>query len=556
MSYRVAVAISGAVSLGAYEAGTMFELVRAIDEHNANNDNPRIEIDVLTGASAGGMTAALFAQKLLFDAEALTNETDNVGYKAWVEMADIEGLLTPLPGDNQANSLLSNGFVKNIADSLINKRYEFEPTDANRHAASAREIKLGLAMSNLNGVDYQVDTFKNGVEGLTGGFFTQTRFQDRYTTTLTTTSDNKVVWEDIAIAARGCGAFPIAFSPEPLRRKWDNDDYKGRDAVAFKPRHFSFMDGGTFNNYPLGMAVELADSIDLGPTDYERRFYFYISPNPKDSAAKPKFNGKTASFVDTTKQMINSVFLQSGFQEWLLEERVTNAVLKLDAQALKIREQLYKTTSAEAKIKQIVINSLLDVVYADAKGEYFNDVSRLTLQYGSDNYERELPADHFKLWIDTIALIEHAANLGPKNAKTIYTITAKEGELSGELLGSFLGFFDQRFRHYDYERGRLNAMRTLNSILEQDNQETIGVKHLPLNIPKRNYADIQAFLDKSSLNNASMGDVKKSSRKKALKRIKKRFYSISKEIGLGRFTRAMVWSYGLKKRIKLMLALY
>ena len=99
-------------------------------------------------------------------------------------------------------------------------------------------------------------------------------------------------------------------------------------------------------------------------------------------------------------------------------------------------------------------------------------------------------------------------------------------------------------------------MRTLNSILEQDNQETIGVKHLPLNIPKRNYADIQAFLDESSLNNASMGDVKKSSRKKALKRIKKRFYSISKEIGLGRFTRAMVWSYGLKKRIKLMLALY
>ena len=123
MTYRVAIAISGAVSLGSYEAGTLYEIIKALKEHNENPANPKIEIDVLTGASAGGMTAAMIAQKLLYDGDALSGENTNVGYEAWVKSVDINGLLTPLPGDNAKNSLLSNGFVKTIADKLINSRY-------------------------------------------------------------------------------------------------------------------------------------------------------------------------------------------------------------------------------------------------------------------------------------------------------------------------------------------------------------------------------------------------------------------------------------------------
>ena len=52
MTYRVAMAISGAVSLGSYEAGCVYELLNAFKEHNANPQNTPIEIDVLTGASA------------------------------------------------------------------------------------------------------------------------------------------------------------------------------------------------------------------------------------------------------------------------------------------------------------------------------------------------------------------------------------------------------------------------------------------------------------------------------------------------------------------------
>ena len=66
----LALTIAGAVSLGSYEAGAMYEILDAIRQHNddpttvANGDF--IRIDVLSGASAGGMTASILAQKLLF----------------------------------------------------------------------------------------------------------------------------------------------------------------------------------------------------------------------------------------------------------------------------------------------------------------------------------------------------------------------------------------------------------------------------------------------------------------------------------------------------------
>lgn len=86
MTYKVAIAISGAVSLGSYEAGTMYEIINAIKLHNESNPSDQhIKIDVMTGASAGGMTAALTAQKLLYESYSLTEPLTNVGYLAWVK---------------------------------------------------------------------------------------------------------------------------------------------------------------------------------------------------------------------------------------------------------------------------------------------------------------------------------------------------------------------------------------------------------------------------------------------------------------------------------------
>ena len=87
MPKRLAITISGAVSLGSYEAGVLYEVIHALGCHNtdpATAESERIEIDVITGASAGGMTAAIAVQKLLFEAGSLADPYDNSLYLSWV----------------------------------------------------------------------------------------------------------------------------------------------------------------------------------------------------------------------------------------------------------------------------------------------------------------------------------------------------------------------------------------------------------------------------------------------------------------------------------------
>ena len=99
MAKKLAITISGAVSLGSYEAGVLFEIISAIALNNVseNDASKRIEIDVLTGASAGGMTVAIAAQKLLFEARSLQDPYNNSLYRAWVKDVNFETPFYNLP---------------------------------------------------------------------------------------------------------------------------------------------------------------------------------------------------------------------------------------------------------------------------------------------------------------------------------------------------------------------------------------------------------------------------------------------------------------------------
>ena len=66
--FRVALAMSGAISAGAYTAGVFDFLVRALAEWHARKsaDEPEVNLVAFTGASAGGVTAALGAIQLSY----------------------------------------------------------------------------------------------------------------------------------------------------------------------------------------------------------------------------------------------------------------------------------------------------------------------------------------------------------------------------------------------------------------------------------------------------------------------------------------------------------
>ena len=96
MPKRLAITIAGAVSLGSYEAGVLYEVLDAIHQHNSvrgTTDEERIEIDVMTGASAGAMTAAIVAQKMLYRRNEFRDPYDNPLYNVWVKRSTWMGLL-------------------------------------------------------------------------------------------------------------------------------------------------------------------------------------------------------------------------------------------------------------------------------------------------------------------------------------------------------------------------------------------------------------------------------------------------------------------------------
>src|ERR1700751_3205479 len=108
MPKRLAITVAGAVSLGSYEAGVLYEIFHAIGQHNADpatSEADKIVVDVLTGASAGGMTATIATQKLLFEADALAGPYANSLYRPWVADVNINSLLALQAGEEATQSI-------------------------------------------------------------------------------------------------------------------------------------------------------------------------------------------------------------------------------------------------------------------------------------------------------------------------------------------------------------------------------------------------------------------------------------------------------------------
>ena len=142
---RLAITISGAVSLGSYEAGVLYEVLTAISAHNiaVKNEGERIEIDVLTGASAGGMTAAIAAQLLIGKDIHQFQANDNPFYNAWVKRIDLSALALMRTGEDPMQSLFSSDCVAEIATEVLPGQF----TATARHPATPQNGDIWLGIS-------------------------------------------------------------------------------------------------------------------------------------------------------------------------------------------------------------------------------------------------------------------------------------------------------------------------------------------------------------------------------------------------------------------------
>jgi|694.fasta_scaffold107730_4 predicted acylesterase/phospholipase RssA len=290
---KLAIVISGAVSLGSYEAGVAYEVIEAIAQHNLKADaegraEERIEIDVITGASAGGMTATILAKSLLCHGELMRHPYSNPLYKTWVEEVKMlrENITDPDPGllevkdiNLHKKSLLNTELLNRIAERILpddfqqcSKDYPFSAP----HPAVSRnspEILVGVAMGNLNGFPLSIPL--NEGLGLTSAQgekkeFAYSQYKDRFVLRLTrpAAAQNELqleeweeyereankfdwkkrsgqqatpTWAQIRQVALSSGAFPFAFETRQIERHSDQDSdpdslYIKRDSGRKKQR--------------------------------------------------------------------------------------------------------------------------------------------------------------------------------------------------------------------------------------------------------------------------------------------------------------------------------
>jgi Patatin-like phospholipase len=564
MAKKLAITIAGAVSLGSYESGVAFELLDAINQHNQwadANSQPgeRIEIDVLTGASAGGMTAAIIAQRLLYDGPSMSQPYDNPLYNAWVSSVDIAGLLARGPKEDVTHSVLSSDFVIRISDTYLMGRYSSPqpPLPPQPHPAlpSDRKLQLGLALSNLNGVDYYRST-------LSGGQFIYTRHEDQLVRALDQASDDREqAWDTIREAAVACGAFPAAFRVQDLIRniveytsQWlDKAVWGGQPSTTF-----TYTDGGVFQNEPLGMAKNLVEQIPGGRLSADQRGYLFIAPKQKSSTAVKNspnpalgFDAATANYKILASRLADSVVGQSEFQDWSVAEGYNDQLLLLNERADELQKLFFNgtlTPTITLPVSNVLLKSFFAVDGQTTQASVANlDAARAQLQqqYASEYAQLRGPAGVADAWLDTVLLLELAARLHEKEEMLIYDFVAQPKLLASSGLMAFAGFFDVSYRKHDYDYGRSVVQKQLPIYQKQPNSVFSNLHWTPRPIDPIN----------QNLNNIQMAQVDKTKRQKVYDQISDAANDLLKELDVNLAIRkALMWFY-VEGQVKKLLAL-
>ncbi len=565
MIKKLAITISGAVSLGSYESGVVFEVLDALAQHNqwatANNlPDERIEIDVLTGASAGGMTVAMIAQRLLYDGLSMSQPYDNPLYNAWVSDVDIAGLLARGEEEDVTHSVLSSDFVIGISQSYLTARYKNQPQPPptpQPHLAlsSDRRLQFGLALSNLNGVDYYRST-------LSGDQFIYTRHEDQFVTPIDQIPDDRFeLWERIRAMAVACGAFPVAFRVRDLVR--NIAEYTSPWLVrtvwgGHVGTTFTYTDGGVFQNEPLGMAKNLVEQVPGGRLNATQRGYLFIAPKPKKSeevknSSDPNlgFSADTANYKVLASRLAGSVVGQSEFQDWSVAEGYNDQLLLLDERAGELQDLFLGGTLTPAitsPVSEVLLNSFFSedkrmtpVSFVNLNGAR----TRLKQQYATEYARFGGQTAMADAWLDAVLVLELSARLHEKEEMLIYDFVAVPELLASNGLLAFGGFFDVRYRKHDYDYGRSVAQERLAKYKTQSGSVFSNLHWTPKTIDA---------IDQN-LNNVQMIQVDKTKRKKVYEQISAAANDLLSELNVNVFIRKPLMWFFIEGQVKKLLAL-
>jgi len=463
-TFHAGICMAGAVSAGAYTAGVMDYLLEALEhwekakklqEQGKLTGVPKhsFVIEVLGGASAGGMTAAITAAGLQENFKPVTvkNYTDesisknNPLYNAWVNLKegkdakgnyrDMMDLLldtADIENDSQNPSKevragFNSNFIKDIANSMLDKRV----TQTYQRPYIAQGLEVFTTLTNLRGFAYKVE-FKTA----TGLREHRMRMHRDYAFfRVNEKADNKFLSTDGRIpvhfnapnglntemlkqAAMSTGAFPVGLeSRELTRARHYIEKSKYINLLEAEKVEYHFLpegdflslnvDGGVINNEPYEITEQLLEDRREARlmADYDRKLSDETGWEPEP------FN-----VPDIARDAANFESL----------------VLMIDPfPSDDINEDAFRAQKAWRNVLPSILSAM--------RSQLMMKDEQIKRAYLDEDYTRFL-------------IMPQRTDANHQDQK--YTIACGS-------LGGFGGFFNKEFRKHDYFLGRRNCQRFL-----------------------------------------------------------------------------------------------
>lgn len=309
--FYVGLCMAGAVSAGAYTAGVIDYLLEALtkwEQHRGEAGVPthKVQIPVMGGASAGGMTSIMAASALNNpitpidkpSGDILAEHPENKLYHSWVDLIQADMFSKMLDTSDIVNgdviSALNSNFIADIAKRVVS-------ADVSKWQPLPAFIKPGLklftTLTNLEGFAYNVPFKANSPTPTKYNMrihndyacfeLTETEIAGHNNGWMPLNLKNNTNTDVAADAAMATGAFPVGLQSRTLKRDplyvnnnpWLKDYLTKTQVTADQTGHYQTLnvDGGMINNEPFDKVRSVLDDITGQQSDDYNNFNKFVS---------------------------------------------------------------------------------------------------------------------------------------------------------------------------------------------------------------------------------------------------------------------------------------
>ncbi len=294
---RLALSMRGGVSLAVWIGGAVAEIEALRTAVGAGDDATgpgavyrrlaglaryeKVTVDVLSGASAGGLNGAIYAASLVYGFD--FSEVADL----WLTLADIEALSRPTPwrpGEGRRPSLLEGDayFLAELEQRLARL---MAPAGMGPAATGAdQRLDLFLSATRKDPVERVLrnDPFADIHESRSAAFF-HFRHLGSVGSPLSDFPAADVAARRLALAGRASSSFPVAFEPATVWSAPAVDDGVVNMLGMFseiEDQPARVIDGGVLDNIPVARAIQaIAAAPASGPAS---RWLLYLHPSPTE----------------------------------------------------------------------------------------------------------------------------------------------------------------------------------------------------------------------------------------------------------------------------------